>query len=596
MSVIYQTGAIARTMRYLRINLNLLYSNKFLGANERLYSTKRSNTTYDYIIVGAGSAGCVLANRLTESGHDKVLVLEAGPKDSTWKIWMPAACMYNLCDDKYNWYYHTEAETAMNQREMYWPRGKVWGGSSSLNAMVYIRGNPLDYDRWEQEGATNWSYANCLPYFKKAQTHEYGENEYRGGNGPLCVSRGKTDNPLHHAFIQAGVEAGFPYTDDMNGYQQEGVGWMDMTIHKGMRWSAAAAYLHPIKKIRSNLETKVKVLATKILFDKTKAIGIEYEENGAVHKVFAEKEVIISSGAVNTPQLLMLSGLGNGDELKKLDIPVISHLPGVGENLQDHLDLCVQYKCLKPVSLYTAQWKYPHNMIKIGLEWFLFQKGLGATAHFESGGFISSRESVAHPDLQIHFLPLATNDHGRTMAKCHSFQLHMGPMRPTSKGHIKLRSNNPRDYPKIVANYLTTDGDMQEMVDSVRLAREIVKQKAFDEFRGEEIQPGTDIQTRSEIEQFIRNTSDTNYHPSCTCKMGQPSDPMTVVDPEANVVGVENLRVVDASIMPSIVSGNLNAPTIMIAEKMADIIRGIPPLEKSKATYCLPKSASCMDV
>ncbi|XP_005993052.1 choline dehydrogenase, mitochondrial [Latimeria chalumnae] len=551
-------------------------------------------SSYNYVIVGAGSAGCVLANRLTENPNDTVLLLEAGPKDTLWgskrlmwKIHMPAALIYNLCDDKYNWYYHTTPQKHMNNRVLYWPRGRVWGGSSSLNAMVYIRGHAEDYNRWEKEGATGWDYEHCLPYFKKAQCHELGPDQYRGGSGPLKVSRGKTNHPLHHAFLEAAQQAGYPFTEDMNGYQQEGLGWMDMTINKGQRWSTASAYLHPALS-RQNLSTENRVLVTKILFESTKAVGVEYVQDGQKKKVYANKEIILSGGAINSPQLLMLSGIGNADDLKKLGIPAVCHLPGVGQNLQDHLELYVQQQCTKPITLYQAQ--KPIQMLKIGLEWLWKFTGYGATAHLETGGFIRSRPGVTHPDLQFHFLPSVVIDHGRVDAAVEAYQVHIGPMRGASVGWMKLKSADPREHPILEPNYLSTETDVWENRQCVKLAREIFAQKAFDQFRGPEMQPGSHVQSDKEIDVFVREKADSAYHPSCTCKMGKPFDPTAVVDPQTRVIGVENLRVVDSSIMPSVVSGNLNAPTIMIAEKAADIIKGLPSLHEKGVPVYEPKT------
>uniref|UniRef100_A0A3B4UT90 Choline dehydrogenase n=1 Tax=Seriola dumerili TaxID=41447 RepID=A0A3B4UT90_SERDU len=472
------------------------------NSSSSLYQKK---TSYSYIIVGAGSAGCVLANRLTEDAHESVLLLEAGPKDMllgslrlSWKIHMPAALTYNLCDDK-----------------------------------------------------------------------------YRGGSGPLHVSRGKTSHPLHKAFIEAGQQAGYPFTDDMNGYQQEGLGWMDMTIFKGRRWSTASAYLRPVLA-RPNLKAEVRCLTTKILFDGSRAVGVEYIQKGQKKRVFADKEVILSGGAINSPQLLMLSGVGNADDLKQLGIPVVQHLPGVGSNLQDHLELYIQQQCTEPITLYKAQ--KPFHMVKIGLEWLTLFTGYGATAHLESGGFIRSRPHITHPDIQFHFLPSQVIDHGRVASKIEAYQVHVGPMRSTSTGWMKLKSTNPLDHLNLQPNYLSTDIDVWEFRECVKLSREIFAQKAFDPFRGPEVQPGPQVQSDTAIDAFVRQKADSAYHPSCTCKMGSPSDPMAVVDSNTRVLGLERLRVVDASIMPSIVSGNLNSPTIMMAEKAADIIRGRPPL------------------
>ncbi|XP_059878679.1 choline dehydrogenase, mitochondrial isoform X1 [Delphinus delphis] len=537
---------------------------------------------YSHVVVGAGSAGCVLAGRLTEDPDKRVLLLEAGPKDVfagskrlLWKIHMPAALVANLCDDRYNWCYHTEPQPGLDGRVLYWPRGRVWGGSSSLNAMVYIRGHAEDYERWQREGAAGWDYAHCLPYFRKAQAHELGAGRYRGGDGPLRVSRGKSGHPLHRAFLEAAQEAGYPLTEDMNGFQQEGFGWMDMTIHEGKRWSTACAYLHPALS-RPTLTAETQTFVSRVLFEGTRAVGVEYIKNGQSHRAFASKEVILSGGAINSPQLLMLSGVGNADDLKQLGIPVVCHLPGVGQNLQDHLEIYIQQACTAPITLHSAQ--KPLRKVRIGLEWLWKFTGDGATAHLETGGFIRSQPGVPHPDIQFHFLPSQVIDHGRVPPQQEAYQVHVGTMRGTSVGWLKLRSANPHDHPVIQPNYLSTETDIDDFRRCVRLTREIFAQKALAPFRGKELQPGSHVQSDKEIDAFVRAKADSAYHPSCTCKMGQPSDPMAVVDPQTRVLGVENLRVVDASIMPSVVSGNLNAPTIMIAEKAADIIKGRPAL------------------
>ena len=548
-----------------------------------------SESLHDYVIVGAGSAGCVLANRLTEDTLNSVLSLEAGPKDTwlgskllMWKIHMPSALMYNLCNDKYNWFYHTTPQKNLNDRVLYWPRGRVWGGSSSLNAMVYIRGNALDYDRWEKEGAINWDYAHCLPYFKKSTQHSCGENDYRGGSGPVGVTRPQMNNPLYHAFIEAGKQAGYPYTDDFNGFQQEGFGPMDSTTWNGMRSSASVAHLHQQGAARPNLSAETGCLVTRVLIEGGKAVGVEYRQKGQLKIARAEKSVILSGGAINSPQILMLSGIGPTDHLRTHGVDVKVDLPGVGQNLQDHLEVCVQQECTKPVSLY--KWQQPQNMAKIGLHWFYNQGGLCGSSHFEAAAFIRSRPGIPHPDIQYHFVPTQLLDHGREKVTHEAFQVHVGQMRQKSRGFLQLQSNDPTQHPLIEPNYLDTEQDRWEMRQCIKLTREIFSQPAFDEFRGQELRPGVKYNTDDELDEFVRQFGDSTYHPSCTCKMG--TDSMSVVDPVSlNVHGVSNLKVVDASIMPSIVSGNLNGPVLMMAERAADIIRG---REMLKPAYNVP--------
>lgn len=529
---------------------------------------------FDYIIVGAGSAGCVLANRLTEDEDVSVLVLEAGPQDYSLFIHMPSAFAYPLAGTRYNWHYESEPEPYVNNRRMHCPRGRVIGGSSSINGMVYIRGHAFDYDAWARRpGLETWDYFHCLPYFKKAETRLKGGDAYRGDSGPLYVTTGQCRNPLYRAFIEAGREAGYPVTEDMNGHQQEGLGVMDMTTYKGMRWSAARAHLRPAQR-RPALDVRSRCLVTRVLFEGKRAVAVEYDGGNGLVTARASREVILSAGAINSPQTLLLSGIGNADALKALGIPVVQHLPGVGENLQDHIETYVQYACKQPITLYGAT--NPLAKLKIGIEWLLTGGGLGGTNHFESGGFIRSEAGVLHPDLQYHFLPMAVSYDGSSPATGHGFQAHVGPMRPTSSGFVKLKSADPREHPRVLFNYLQTEQDRKEFRAGVRLTREIMRQQALDPYRGAELAPGPEATSDDAIDAFVREKVESAYHPSCTCRMG--TDEMAVVDGQGRVHGIDGLRVVDASIMPDVVSGNLNAPTIMMAEKLADAIRGRRPL------------------
>jgi choline dehydrogenase len=526
---------------------------------------------FDYVIVGAGSAGCVLADRLSEGGARRVLVLEYGGADHSIYIQMPSALSIPMNMPKYNWFYHTEPEPHLNGRRMHTPRGKVLGGSSSINGLVYIRGNPMDFERWAQEGAAGWSYRDVLPYFKRAERRAEGGDRYRGGAGKLRTRYGTLANPLHAAWLTAGEQAGYPRTQDVNGFQQEGFGRMDMTVGDGRRCSASRAYLRPAMQ-RPNLKVLTHALATRVLFEGRRARGLTYERGGRSHRVRVEREVLLCAGPINSPQLLKLSGVGPAAELAALGIEVLHDLPGVGENLQDHLEFYFQVACKEPITLYSSiNWR---SRALIGARWILLKDGLGATNHFETCGFIRSRASVEYPDIQYHFLPMAVAYDGSTLAQEHGFQAHVGPMRSKSRGWVRLKSPDPRDQPTIRFNYLSEPDDWIEMRACVRLTREIFAQPAFARYRGRELAPGAQVQTDDEIDAFIRDKVESAYHPSCSCKMGAASDPKAVVDPEARVYGLEGLRVVDSSIMPSVTTGNLNAPTIMLAEKAADHILG----------------------
>ncbi len=532
--------------------------------------------SFDYIIVGAGSAGCVLANRLTEDPGVTVLLVEFGGKDRSLFIQMPTALSIPMNTRKYAWQFYTEPEPYLDNRQLHCPRGKVLGGSSSINGMVYVRGHGMDYEEWEQSGATGWGYAHCLPYFKKADDWKFDQNEYRGQGGPLSVNRGnEMQNPLYQAFVDAGVQAGYGVTEDYNAFRQEGFGPMHMTVKNGVRWSAANAYLKPAMH-RKNLKVVTRALTRKILLEDRQAIGIEYQQGETRQVVRANREVILSAGSVGSPQILQVSGIGPARVLQDAGVAVLCDLPGVGENLQDHLEFYFQFRCKKAITL-NARLGYWSKFL-IGARWVFFKSGLGATNHFESCAFIRSRPGIRAPDIQYHFLPAAMRYDGRAALKGHGFQVHVGHNKPASRGRIRIRSADPLDKPSILFNYLERESDREGFRQCVRLTRDIMSQAAMDPYRGEEIQPGEAVRSDEEIDAWIRQGVESAYHPSCTCKMG--TDEMAVVDPQTRVRGVDRLRVVDSSIFPTITNGNLNSPTIMTAERAADLIKGqgmLPP-------------------
>ncbi len=552
---------------------------------------------YDYVIVGGGSAGCILANRLSADPAVSVLVLEAGRPDFSWDVFihMPAALPMIIGNPLYDWSYQSEPEPHLHNRRLQHPRGRLLGGSSSINGMVFQRGNPLDFERWASDkGMQTWDYAHCLPYFKRLETCLAGADQWRGGAGPLTLERGSTANPLYDAFFEAAQQAGYELTDDVNGFRQEGFSRFDQTIRHGRRMSAADAYLHPINTTRRNLTVKCLKLVHRVLVKNGRTVGVEYssvlggERIGGRRTVHAG-EVILCGGAFNTPQLLQLSGIGNADELRALDIPTITNLPGVGENLQDHLESFVQNACKQEVSL--TPWLRLRRRPAIGMRWLLHRDGPAASNHLESGGFVRTNHDVRYPNLMFHFLPLAVARDGSRPTNGHGYQVHIGPMYSDARGSVKIRSTDPREHPALRFNYLSSESDRREWVESIALARKIFNQPAFDEFNDGEMAPGSDVQTDDEVISWVADNSETGLHPSCSARMGV--DPMSVVDPlTMGVHGVAGLRVVDASAMPYVTNGNIYAPVLMLAEKAADLLLGNTPLPAENVPFYRHQTAT----
>jgi choline dehydrogenase len=536
--------------------------------------------TFDLVVIGSGSAGSALAYRLAEERGTSVCVVEFGGSDRSPFIQMPAALSIPMNSPRYDWGYMSEPERGLGGRRIHHARGKVIGGSSSINGMVAVRGHPKDFDRWEEQGATGWGYADLLPYFRRMERFSGGPDQWRGTEGPLAIRQPDLRNPLYNAFIEAGRQAGYGVTEDYNGYRQEGFGPMQMTVHHGRRWSSANAYLRPALR-GGNVRLLTRALARRVLFEGRRATGVEIERGGKVFSLKARREVVLAAGAFGSPHLLKLSGIGPEAELSKHGIPVLTNRPGVGENLQDHLEYWHQVSCLKPITLYSATSLWRKGLI--GLQWLATGTGPGATNHFEACGFIRSRPDLAYPDLQFHFLPMAVAYDGHSQATEHGYQAHVGPNHPRSRGNLTLRSADPRDKPVLVFNYLSDAQDRADFRNALRITRRILAQPAFDGYRGRDISPAASIESDEEIDAFIAAHAETAYHPCGTCRIGRADDPMAVVDPQCRVIGVEGLRVADSAIIPILTNGNLNLPSIMIGEKAADHILGKPLLPRSNA-------------